>query len=73
MLTAKINRFFSSLKLPHVTHTPQPFTGNSADIIAKRAKHFSNAYSTYYSKPLIITEGHMQYLYDNNGNRYLDL
>lgn len=36
-------------------------------------KHFSNLYQTHYKKPLIITEGHLQYLFDHKGNRYIDL
>ncbi|VDN37564.1 unnamed protein product [Cylicostephanus goldi] len=27
----------------------------------------------YYKKPLLITKGKMQYLYDCNGNEYLDM
>lgn len=28
---------------------------------------------SYYKKPLLITEGHMQWLFDHTGRRYLDL
>lgn len=68
-----ISRLFSTLKLPHTSHTPQPFVGNAEEIISKRLKHFSNLYQTHYKTPLIITEGHLQYLYDHKGNRYIDL
>jgi len=68
-----ITRLFSSLQLPPTSHTPQPFAGNAETIIAKRVKHYSNLYQTHYKTPLIITEGHLQYLYDHKGNRYIDL
>lgn len=73
LATRLFSRLFSTLELPKTTHSPQPFTGNAEEIIAKRLKHFSNLYQTHYKTPLIITEGHMQYLYDHKGNRYLDL
>jgi alanine-glyoxylate transaminase/(R)-3-amino-2-methylpropionate-pyruvate transaminase len=68
-----ISRLFSTLELPRTAHTPQPFLGNAEEIIAKRVKHFSNLYQTHYKTPLIITEGYLQYLFDHQGNRYLDL
>jgi len=37
-------------------------------------KQFTNpAVYTIYREPLLIVEGHMQYLYDETGRRYLDL
>lgn len=30
-------------------------------------------YAPYYKKPLLIVEGHNQYLWDQTGKRYLDL
>lgn len=74
MYTQKFaHRLFSSLHLPPSSHSPLPFTGNAEEIISKRLKHYSNLYQTHYKKPLIITEGHLQYLYDHQGNRYIDL
>jgi alanine-glyoxylate transaminase/(R)-3-amino-2-methylpropionate-pyruvate transaminase len=66
-------RNFSTLRLPSSSHTPKPFTGNAEEILSKRSKHFTNIYQPYYKSPLIITEGHLQYLWDHKGNRYIDL
>lgn len=30
-------------------------------------------YFHYYKQPLLISEGHYQYLYDHKGERYIDL
>jgi alanine-glyoxylate transaminase / (R)-3-amino-2-methylpropionate-pyruvate transaminase len=68
-----ICRLFSTLQLPSTSHSPRPFDGNAEEILAKRSKHFSSIYQTHYKTPLIITEGHLQYLYDHRGNRYIDL
>ncbi|XP_014679555.1 PREDICTED: LOW QUALITY PROTEIN: alanine--glyoxylate aminotransferase 2 homolog 1, mitochondrial-like [Priapulus caudatus] len=38
-----------------------------------RKKHVSPGYLTYYRQPVMICQGHMQYLWDTSGKRYLDL
>lgn len=72
-LSRNFRKLFSSLQLPPTAYVPESFTGNADVIISKRLKHFSNAYQTHYKTPLIITEGHLQYLFDHKGNRYIDL
>mmetsp|Transcript_15179 Transcript_15179/g.25145 ORF Transcript_15179/g.25145 Transcript_15179/m.25145 type:complete len:85 (-) Transcript_15179:9-263(-) len=37
-----------------------------------RQQHLSPSIFHYYKKPLMIVEGKMQYLFDENGRRYLD-
>jgi ethanolamine-phosphate phospho-lyase len=37
-----------------------------------RKKHFSKCFKTFYTEPLMILEGHMQYVYDETGRQYLD-
>ena len=60
-------------QLPPSEHRPRPYTGPSKDdVIALRRQHLNPAIFTYYAKPLMIVEGHMQYLYDETGRRYLD-
>jgi len=60
-------------QLPPCTHSPRPYTGPAKDeVIALRKAHLNPAIFTYYAKPLMIVEGHMQYLYDETGRRYLD-
>lgn len=60
--------------LPPVDHTPRKYTGPSKSEVLAARKQFTNpAIFTLYSEPLMIVEGHMQYLYDETGRRYLDL
>ena len=63
-----------SLVLPHCDHVPRPYTGPTrAEVIAMRKQFTHPSIFTIYSEPLMIVEGHMQYLYDETGRRYLDL
>lgn len=64
----------ASLQLPPVDHEPKKYLGPSRkELLAVRAQHANPAIFTYYSEPLLIVEGYMQYLYDETGKRYLDL
>ncbi|MFM7244586.1 MAG: aspartate aminotransferase family protein [Planctomycetaceae bacterium] len=59
--------------LPPCDHRPRPYTGPSKpDVLALRKQFVNPAIFTYYKEPLMIVEGHMQYLYDETGRRYLD-
>jgi alanine-glyoxylate transaminase / (R)-3-amino-2-methylpropionate-pyruvate transaminase len=67
---------FSNLKgsFPAVNHKPAPYSGPSYEQVTKdRQGYMPSFYFHYYQKPLLIVEGHMQYLYDHQGNRYIDL
>ena len=46
-------------------------SGNS-DIIQRRGKYLAPSLSLSYQEPLHIVRGDGQYLYDNNGKKYLD-
>jgi len=60
-------------QLPAFDHTPQPYTGPSkAEVLAMRKTYLSPALVTFYSEPIMIVEGKMQYLFDETGRRYLD-
>lgn len=66
--------FGQTLTFPTVNHTPRPYAGKPYDeIMSDRTKYMPNFYFHYYKKPLLITEGQLQYLYDHEGNRYIDL
>ena len=55
-------------------HTPKKYTGPSrAELLAMRKQYTNPAIFTLYGEPLLIVEGHMQYLYDETGHRYLDM
>ncbi len=60
-------------KLPPCAHTPQPYTGPSrTEVLDMRREFLTPALLTYYKDPIMIVEGHMQYLFDETGRRYLD-
>jgi alanine-glyoxylate transaminase/(R)-3-amino-2-methylpropionate-pyruvate transaminase len=60
-------------QLPPTEHQPKAYEGPSfADVAAMRKRYLTPALLTYYKKPVMIVEGHMQYLYDDTGRRYLD-
>ncbi|CAN5826902.1 N/A [soil metagenome] len=60
--------------MPPCAHTARPWTGPSRDeVLALRRAHVSPALFTMYREPLLIVEGHMQWLFDETGRRYLDM
>ncbi|GAB2300775.1 hypothetical protein Dimus_034811 [Dionaea muscipula] len=60
-------------KLPPFDYTPPPYDGPSAaEILRKRKEFLSPSMLTFYQQPLNIVDGKMQYLFDENGRRYLD-
>jgi alanine-glyoxylate transaminase/(R)-3-amino-2-methylpropionate-pyruvate transaminase len=60
--------------MPPHDHKPRPYTGPSRqEVLAMRQQYCNPAIFTLYQDPLMIVEGHMQYLYDETGRRYLDL
>jgi alanine-glyoxylate transaminase/(R)-3-amino-2-methylpropionate-pyruvate transaminase len=59
--------------LPPCSHTPAPYTGPSREqVFADRRQFLSPALFHVYREPVMIVEGHMQYLFDETGRRYLD-
>jgi alanine-glyoxylate transaminase/(R)-3-amino-2-methylpropionate-pyruvate transaminase len=62
------------LEMPPSDHIPKPYTGPSrSELIAMRKKYTNPAIFTLYGEPLLIVEGHMQWLFDETGRRYLDM
>src|SRR5256714_9649983 len=60
-------------KLPLCDHKPKPYTGPAADEVLALRKQFLNpGLFLYYKKPVMFVEGHMQYIWDDAGKRYLD-
>ena len=43
------------------------------DLLEARNRHISNSLSIGHGRPLHIVKGEMQYLFSNDGTRYLDL
>jgi alanine-glyoxylate transaminase/(R)-3-amino-2-methylpropionate-pyruvate transaminase len=61
-------------QMPPTDHKPRSYTGPSREeVIADRKKYANPAITTLYKDPLMIVEGHMQWLFDETGRRYLDL
>ena len=61
-------------RMPATDHVPRPYAGPSRDeILAMRRQYTNPAIFTIYREPLLIVEGHMQWLWDETGKRYLDL
>src|SRR6202044_3454239 len=63
----------ASASLPTSSHTPAPYDGPSRDeVLAMRRQYLTPGLITYYREPLLIAEGHMQYVWDETGKQYLD-
>jgi alanine-glyoxylate transaminase/(R)-3-amino-2-methylpropionate-pyruvate transaminase len=60
-------------ELPLCSHVPEPYTGPSKEqVLALRRQYLTPGLLTYYRDPLLVAEGHMQYVWDERGTRYLD-
>lgn len=63
----------TNLQLPICDHQPRRYAGpDKAEVIALRQQYLTPGLITYYADPLLVVEGHMQYLWDETGKRYLD-
>src|SRR5436189_2217729 len=59
--------------LPETNHQPKHYTGLSANQVLRLRKQFlSPGIFLYYKQPIMLVEGHMQYIWDDSGKRYLD-
>lgn len=59
--------------LPMTDHRPAPYQGPSREeVLALRQKYLTPGLLTYYQQPLMLVEGHMQYVWDETGKQYLD-
>ncbi|MCC6545631.1 aspartate aminotransferase family protein [Candidatus Sumerlaeota bacterium] len=60
--------------LPPSDFTPPKYVGPSREeVLAMRQKYLHPSLVTYYKSPIMIVDGHMQWLFDEKGTRYLDL
>ncbi|PKA64846.1 Alanine--glyoxylate aminotransferase 2 like 3, mitochondrial [Apostasia shenzhenica] len=60
-------------RIPRFDYTPPPYDGPRAEeILRKRSEFLSPSLFHLYRKPLNIVNGRMQYLFDEDGRRYLD-
>ena len=64
----------SPVEMPACDYVPRNYEGPSkAEIMAMRQQYTNPAIFTIYKEPLLIVEGHMQWLFDETGRRYLDM
>jgi alanine-glyoxylate transaminase / (R)-3-amino-2-methylpropionate-pyruvate transaminase len=62
------------MQMPATGHRPRPYTGPSREQVLAQRKHYVNpTVFTLYREPIMVVEGHMQWLWDDAGKRYLDL
>ena len=60
-------------QLPPCEYVPGKYEGPSkAEVIALRSRFLTPALVTYYRDPVMLVDGHMQYVFDERGKRYLD-
>ncbi len=68
------DKMAGNLQMPPTDHKPRAYTGPSRDeVLAMRKQYASPAIFTIYKDPIMIVEGHMQWLFDDTGKRYLDM
>ncbi len=71
--STQVNSAATAPQLPACDHKPRPYAGPSReDVLDMRREFLTPALLTYYKQPVMIVEGHMQYLFDETGRRYLD-
>lgn len=58
---------------PASQHHPEPYQGPTREeVLALRQQYLTPGLLTYYREPLMLVEGHMQYVWDEKGKQYLD-
>uniref|UniRef100_T1JJ22 Alanine--glyoxylate aminotransferase 2, mitochondrial n=1 Tax=Strigamia maritima TaxID=126957 RepID=T1JJ22_STRMM len=68
-------RWYSKIpELPASNFKPRKYAGLSYEELMKiRKTNLQPGILTFYNSPVLISQGHMQYLFDNRGKRYLDM
>lgn len=62
------------VQMPSCDHHPRPYSGPSREEVLGIRKRYANpAIFTIYRDPIMLVEGHMQWLFDETGKRYLDM
>src|SRR5687768_3466299 len=64
----------SDVIMPPCDYEPRRYEGPSRNEVLAMRKQFANpAIFTIYKDPIMLVEGHMQWLFDETGKRYLDM
>ena len=57
--------------MPASDYTPRPYNGPSREeVLAMRKQYANPALFTMFKDPIMIVEGHMQWLFDEKGKRW---
>jgi alanine-glyoxylate transaminase/(R)-3-amino-2-methylpropionate-pyruvate transaminase len=60
--------------MPPCDHRPVPYAGPSrVEVLELRRRYAHPSLFTLYREPLMLVEGHLQWLFDETGRRYLDM
>lgn len=60
--------------MPACDYRPPAYQGPGRnEVLEKRRRYVNTGLVLYYAQPTMIVDGHMQYLFDEQGKRYLDL
>uniref|UniRef100_A0A8C8YEP5 Alanine--glyoxylate aminotransferase 2, mitochondrial n=1 Tax=Prolemur simus TaxID=1328070 RepID=A0A8C8YEP5_PROSS len=60
-------------KMPPCDFTPERYQSLAYNrVLEIHKQHLSPMATAYFQKPLLLHQGHMEWLYDSEGNRYLD-
>ncbi|XP_075979201.1 alanine--glyoxylate aminotransferase 2, mitochondrial [Anticarsia gemmatalis] len=69
-----VRRYGTNHAMPACAHTPKKYVGPSVEKMEKlKADHFPPTVYNIYKRPVALHHGHMQWLYDHENKRYLDL
>lgn len=61
-------------EIPACDFKPEPYRGPTFEQVSQtRKQKLSPAMLAYYKKPVLVHQGHKQWLFDHDGKRYLDL
>uniref|UniRef100_A0A8C5USF6 Alanine--glyoxylate aminotransferase 2, mitochondrial n=1 Tax=Microcebus murinus TaxID=30608 RepID=A0A8C5USF6_MICMU len=60
-------------RMPPCDFTPERYQSLAYDhVLEIHKRHLSPVATAYFQKPLLLHQGHMEWLFDSEGNRYLD-
>ena len=63
----------AAISPPASPHRPRPYDGPpKEEVLALRRQYLTPGLVTFYRDPLLVVEGHMQYVWDERGKQYLD-
>lgn len=70
----KDTQMVNQTAMPHCEYSPAPYRGPSKEeTIRLREQHVHPSVFAMYKDPVMIVDGHMQWLFDESGRRYLDM